>query len=57
VILFWLLDPPHMAVQAFRNPVPRGGLVGLAAPVVIGVALIAVAPAKQPVERASTVAA
>ena len=43
-----------MTVQVFRNLIPRGELVGSAALVVIGIALIALAPAKQPVERVST---
>ena len=46
-----------MAVQAFRNLIPRGELVGVAALVIIGVALIALAPAKQTVERACAVVA
>src|ERR1700736_3084095 len=41
-----------MGVQAFRNMISRGELVGVALLVVIGVALIALAPAKQPAERA-----
>jgi hypothetical protein len=44
-----------MAVQAFRNLIQRGELVGVVVLVIIGVALIALAPAKQPVERASAV--
>jgi uncharacterized protein DUF6632 len=41
-----------MAVQAFQNASNRGGLVGAAAAfVVIGVALIVLAPGKQSVER------
>ena len=36
-----------MAVQAFRNLIPRGELLGVAALVIIGVALIALAPGKQ----------
>jgi hypothetical protein len=36
-----------MAVQAFRNLIPRGELVGVAALVLIGVALIALGPARQ----------
>jgi len=36
-----------MAVQAFRNLIARGELVGVAVLVIIGVALIALAPAKQ----------
>ena len=46
-----------MSYQAFRNLVARGELVGSAVLVVIGVALIVLAPAKQPIERASAVAA
>jgi len=42
-----------MGVQAFRNLIPRGELLGVAALIVIGVALISLAPAKQPVERVS----
>jgi drug/metabolite transporter superfamily protein YnfA len=40
-----------MAVQAFRNLIPRGELVGVAALSIIGVALIMLAPGKQSVER------
>ncbi len=36
-----------MAVQAFRNLIARGELVGVAALIIIGVALIALAPRKQ----------
>jgi hypothetical protein len=46
-----------MGVQAFRNVIPRGELVGVAALVVIGVALIVLAPAKRSVERASAAGA
>jgi len=42
-----------MAVQAFRNLIPRGELSGVAVLVVIGVALIALNPAKPSVERVS----
>ena len=42
-------------MQAFRNLIPLGELVGVAALFVIGVALIVLAPAKQSVERASAV--
>jgi len=42
-----------MGFQAFRNLVQRGELIGVAVLIVIGVALIALAPAKQPVERVS----
>ena len=44
-----------MAGQAFAGLIARGELVGSAVLVVVGVALIALAPAKQPVERASAV--
>ena len=46
-----------MAVQAFRNLIPRGELLGVAALVIIGVALIALAPAKQSEERTSAAVA
>jgi hypothetical protein len=39
-----------MSFQAFRNLIARGELIGSAVLVFIGVALIALAPAKQPVE-------
>src|SRR5438132_14390717 len=42
-----------MASQEFRNLIPRGELVGVVALVIIGVALIGLAPAKQSVERVS----
>jgi len=42
-----------MSFQAFRNLISRGELWGVAALVLIGVALIVLAPAKQPVERVS----
>ena len=45
-----------MAVQASRNMIQRGELVGVAVLAVIGVVLIALAPAKQSVERASAAA-
>jgi len=46
-----------MAVQAFRNVIARGELLGVAVLVVIGVALIALAPAKESVERTSAAVA
>ena len=46
-----------MAVQAFRNVIPRGELLGVAVLVVIGVALIMLAPAKQSEERVSAAGA
>jgi len=42
-----------MAGQAFAGLIARGELIGSVVLVVIGVALIALAPAKQPVERVS----
>jgi hypothetical protein len=46
-----------MGVQAFRNLIPRGELLGVAALVAIGVALIVLAPAKQCTKRASVAGA
>jgi len=46
-----------MAGQAFARLIARGELIGSAVLVVIGVALIALAPAKQGVERPSSLAA
>jgi Family of unknown function (DUF6632) len=46
-----------MAVQAFRNFIARRELLGVGVFIVIGVALIALAPAKQPRELASAVGA
>jgi len=45
-----------MAVQAVQNLIPRGELLGVAALVIIGVALIVLAPAKS-VERVSAAVA
>jgi hypothetical protein len=42
-----------MSFQAFRNLIARGELIGVAVLIVIGVVLIALAPAKQPVEQVS----
>jgi hypothetical protein len=42
-----------MGTQAMRNMVARGELIGVAVLVVIGVTLIALAPAKQPAQSAS----
>jgi hypothetical protein len=44
-----------MGVQAYLNLIARRELFGVAAFIVIGVALLVLAPAKQPVERASAV--
>src|SRR4029077_20062354 len=46
-----------MAVQAFRNFIARGELVGVGVLIVIGVALIVLAPAKQSGELASAAGA
>ena len=46
-----------MSLRAFRNFIARGELIGSAVLVIIGVALIALAPAKQAVEKASAVSA
>jgi len=46
-----------MGVQAFRNVIARGELLGVAVLVIIGVALIALSPAKQSVERTSAAVA
>ena len=45
-----------MGFQAFRNLVPRGELIGVAVLIVIGVALIALAPGKKTVEQVSAAA-
>ena len=46
-----------MGVQAFRNLIPRGELLGVAVLVVIGVALIALAPGRQSGELRSAASA
>jgi hypothetical protein len=46
-----------MGFQAFRNLVSRGELIGVAVLVVIGIALIALAPAKQATDRRAAVGA
>jgi tryptophan-rich sensory protein len=46
-----------MSVQAYLNFIARRELIGSAVFILIGVALIALAPARESVERASTVAA
>ena len=42
-----------MSVQVFRNMIAHGELIGVAALIIIGVALIVLAPPKQLVEQAS----
>jgi uncharacterized protein DUF6632 len=44
-----------MAVQAYQKMIERGELLGVAALLVIGVALIVLAPGKQSVQRESAV--
>ena len=51
-----LADAVVMGVQALRNIIARGELVGVAVLAVIGVVLISLAPAKQSVERTSATA-
>jgi hypothetical protein len=46
-----------MAVQAYLNVIARGELLGVAALIIIGVALIVLAPAKQSGQRASAAGA
>jgi hypothetical protein len=46
-----------MGMQAFLRMVARGELVGVAVLFVIGVALVALAPAKQPANQVSRIAA
>ncbi len=46
-----------MGTQAFRNLIPRGELVGVAALLMIGLALIVLAPAKQSGGRVSAATA
>jgi hypothetical protein len=46
-----------MAVQEYRNVIGRRELVGVVVFAIVGVVLIALAPAKQTAERTSTVAA
>ena len=46
-----------MAVQAYLNVIARGELLGVAALVIIGVALTVLAPAKQSGQRASAAGA
>jgi hypothetical protein len=46
-----------MGMQAFRNVISHGELFGVAVLVIIGVALLALAPAKESVERTSAAVA
>ena len=46
-----------MAAQEYRNVIERRELVGVVVFAIVGVALVALAPAKQAVERTSTVVA
>jgi hypothetical protein len=45
-----------MGLQAFRNMIARGELFGVAALVIIGIALIVLAPAKSSAERTAAAA-
>jgi hypothetical protein len=45
-----------MGTQALLNMISRGELIGVAVLIIIGIALIALNPAKEPVERMSAVA-
>ena len=51
-----LVHAAVMAVQAFQNMISRGELGGVAVLAVIGIALIALAPAKQTAARTSVAA-
>ena len=46
-----------MAAQEYRNVIERRELAGVVVFAIVGVLLVALAPAKQSVERATTVAA
>jgi succinate-acetate transporter protein len=46
-----------MTAQEYRNVIARQELVGVVVFAIVGVVLVALAPAKQPVERASPMAA
>jgi hypothetical protein len=46
-----------MAVQEFLNVIERRELAGVVVFAIVGVVLVAIAPAKQPVEKASAVVA
>lgn len=59
IVTAWssLVHAPLMGAQAFLSLIARGELVGVAALIVIGGALIILTPTKQPAERASAVGA
>jgi hypothetical protein len=46
-----------MTAQEYRNVIARQELVGVVVFAIVGVVLVALAPAKQPVERTSAVVA
>ena len=48
-----LVHAAVMAAQEYRNVIERRELVGVVVFAIVGVAPVALAPAKQPVERAS----
>jgi hypothetical protein len=46
-----------MAVQGYRNVIERQELAGVVVFAIVGVVLVALAPAKQPAEKATVVTA
>ena len=46
-----------MAAQEYRNVIERGELAGVVVFAIVGVVLVALTPAKQPVEKASVITA
>jgi hypothetical protein len=52
-MIAWVFTAAVMGTQAMRNMISRGKLIGVAVLVVIGAALIALAPTKQSAESAS----
>lgn len=52
-----LIHAAVMAAQEYRNMIEHRDLAGVVLFAIVGVMLVALAPAEQPVERASTVAA
>ena len=51
-----MVDAVVMGTQALLNMISRGELIGVAVLIIIGIALIALAPTKQPGDRMSAVA-
>ena len=56
-LIMFVKQEPALAGQAFAGLIARGELIGSAVLVVIGIALLVLAPAEQGVERPSSVAA